>query len=162
MKKMVSGLLVLLLLCSLVSCTNGTAKDFTSNGMSITLTDAFRENTYEGYTVCYDSKDVAVFVLKESFSIQKGMNDWSIDDYAKLVYDANASKSPSNVSKEDGLVSMEYSFLNEQENQTYRYYATMFKGPDAFWLVQFACKQDAYDAKRQTFIDWAKTVKFDS
>ncbi len=162
MKKMLSGLLVLLLMCSFVSCTNGAAKEFTSNGMSITLTDAFRENTYEGYTVCYDSKDVAVFVVKEPFSIQEGLSDLSIDDYAEAVYEANASKSPSEISKENDLTSMEYNFLNEQENQTYRYYAAMFKGSDAFWLVQFACKQDEYDAKRQTFIDWAKTVKFDS
>ena len=160
MKKMISGLLVVLVLLSLVSCTGESAKKFTSNGMSIVLTDAFTECTLEGYTVCYDSKEAGVFVLKEPFSLRAGFSDLSIDDYAELVYDANASKSPSKISKEGGLTSMEYSFLNEEENQTYRYYTTVFKTSDAFWLIQFACKQEDYDAKRHTFIDWAKSIEF--
>ena len=162
MKKIISCLLAVLILFSFAACATGAEKEFTSNGMTLTLTDEFRETTYEGYTVCYESKDVAVFVLKESFSLQAGLGDMSIDDYAELVYKANASKSPSDISKEDGLISFEYSFLNEQENQTYSYYSAMYKGTDAFWLVQFACKEDLYEAKRPTFIEWAKTVTFDS
>lgn len=160
MKKILCCLLVVLFLFSLTACGGESAKEFTSNGMTVTLTDAFQETNYEGYTVCYESKDVAVFVLKESFSIQEGFGDLSLDDYAELVYAANASKNPSAVAKEDGLTVMEYSFLNQQENQTYSYYSAMFKGTDAFWLVQFACVEDKYEAKRDTFVEWAKTVEF--
>lgn len=162
MKRIISALLVALLMFSFVSCMGNSAKTFTSNGMSITLTNAFKENTYEGYTVCYESKDVAVFVLKEAFSLQEGFDEMSLDDYAELVYAANASKSPSKISKEDGLTFIEYDFHNEEENQTYSYYTVMFKGTDAFWLVQFTSKKEDYDAKRQSFVDWAKTVEFDS
>ena len=162
MKRIISALLVALLMFSLVSCVGESAKTFTSNGMSITLTNAFKENTYEGYTVCYESKDAAVFVLKEAFSLQEDMSEMSLDDYAKLVYSANASKSPSEISKEDGLTFIEYDFHSEEENQTYSYFTTMFKGTDAFWIVQFISKKEAYDAKRQNFVDWAKTVEFPS
>jgi len=162
MKKILSCMLVVLLLLSFAACGSNSVKEFTSNGMTITLTDGFKKTNYEGYTVCYDSKDVAVFVLKESFSLQEGLSDMSVDDYAELVKSANASKKPSAISKKNGLTSMEYKFLNEEENQTYRYYSAMFKGPDAFWLVQFACKEELYDAKKDTFIEWAKTVEFAS
>lgn len=160
MKKILCCLLVVLFLFSLTACGTASPKEFTSNGMTVTLTDAFKEASYEGYTVCYESKDVAVFVLKESFSIQEGFGDLSVDDYAELVYTANASKNPNAVAKEDGLTVMEYSFLNEQENKTYSYYSAMFKGTDAFWLVQFACVEENYEAKRDTFVEWAKTVEF--
>lgn len=160
MKKILCCLLVVSFLFSLTACGGVSAKEFTSNGMTITLTSAFKEISVEGYTVCYDSKDVAVFVLKESFSVQEGFGDLSVDDYAKLVHTANASKNPSAVTKEGDLTVMEYDFLNQQENQTYSYYSAMFKGPDAFWLIQFACKEDLYEDKKDTFIEWAKTAKF--
>lgn len=163
MKKIVSFLLIALLLFSFVACNIPvTAKDFSSNGMTITLTSEFKEANIEGYTACYESKNVAVFVLKESFSLFEGAEDMSIDEYAELVRKANSSKSPSEISKSNDLVSFEYDFLNEQENQVYSYISFMYKGDDAFWLVQFACKEESYGTLIQSFIDWAKTVKFDS
>ena len=91
MKKIISCLLAVLILFSFAACATGAEKEFTSNGMTLTLTDEFRETTYEGYTVCYESKDVAVFVLKESFSLQAGLGDMSIDDYAELVMITHAT-----------------------------------------------------------------------
>lgn len=158
MKKFVSLLLTALMLMSLASCMQAKPKDFSAQGMTITLTDAFKENTQPGYTVCYESSDVAVFVLKESFSLQPGADQLTLDEYAKLVRQSNASKSPSAVVEQDGFYSMEYTFLNEAENQKYAYFCTMFKGSDAFWLVQFACKEEAYDSQKDTFMTWAKTI----
>ena len=162
MKKIVSLLLAALLVFSLASCMGESPKEFTKDGMKITLTNQFTEATAEGYTVCYASDDVAVFVLKEPFTLQEGLADFSIDDYAALVYAANASKSPSEITKDGDLTVMEYSFLNEAENQTYSYYAAMFKSADAFWLVQFSCKQENYTTQKPLFVDWAKTVSFAS
>lgn len=162
MKKLLSLVLVLVLLVALVSCGKAQPKTFTSSGISITLTSAFKENTQAGYTVCYESSKVAVFVLKESFSIQPGVENLTLDEYAALVRQSNASKSPTEITKQDGFCTMEYNFLNENENQTYSYYCTMFKGPDAFWLVQFACKEGDYASYKDIFADWAKTVTFDS
>ena len=162
MKKLLSLVLVLVLLVALVSCGKAQPKTFTSSGMSITLTSAFKENPQEGYTTCYDSAKVAVFVLKESFSIQPGVENLTLDEYAALVRQSNASKSPSEITTQDGIYSMEYTFLNESENQTYSYYCTMFKSSDAFWLVQFACKEGDYASYKETFLNWAKTITFDS
>ena len=167
MKKRVSILLVfVMVLLTAVSCQKPDAepknKIFNSNGMTITLTDEFHESSYQGYTACYESSKVAVFVLKESFSLQEGFEDFTLDEYAELVLQSNSSKSPSAISKKDGLTSMEYKFFNENTNQTYKYFSVMYKGPDAFWLVQFACVENIYDAQKDSFVTWAKTVKFDS
>ena len=162
MKKILSLALALVMLVTFASCGEANPKNFSAQGMTVTLTDAFKENTQAGYTVCYESSDVAVFILKESFSIQPGVENLTLDEYAELVRQSNASRSPSAITKQDGFHSMEYTFLNEQENQTYSYFCTMFKGTDAFWLVQFACKEGDYDSYKDTFLGWAKTVTFHS
>ena len=168
MKKLLSSILVLCAVLSLVSCSilgpvhSAAPAEFSSNGMTITLTEKFRETSYSGYTVCYDSSEAAVFVLKESFSLQAGLKDETLDWYADLVRQNNSSKSPSEIAKADGLVSMEYEFYNAQEDVTYQYYTAMYKGSDAFWLVQFACKKELYNEYRPHFIKWAQSVDVSS
>ena len=160
MKKILSLLLALTMLFALTSCMQANPKDFTCEGMTITLTDRFKEANYEGYTVCYESSDMMVIVLKESFSLQAGLSDMTLDEYANLVRQANASKSPSELTKHENYQSMEYSYLNEQENQTYTYFSTMFKGTDAFWLIQFASREEDYASCKETFMNFANSVKF--
>ena len=162
MKKILSLVLTLVMLVTFASCGEANPKNFSAQGMTVTLTDAFKENTQAGYTVCYESSEVAVFILKESFSLQAGVENLTLDEYADLVRQSNASKSPTEIAKQDGFYTMEYNFLNESENQTYSYYCTMFKGTDAFWLVQFACKEGDYASYKETFLNWAKTITLHS
>ena len=64
MKKFLSLLLAVVMLFGLTSCMKVNPKDFTCEGMTITLTDRFQEANYESYTVCYQSSDLTVIVLK--------------------------------------------------------------------------------------------------
>lgn len=162
MKKIIALFLSLALLLSFSSCFEATPKKFSKEGITLTLSTAFRETAYEGYTVCYDSPEVAVFVLKEPFSLAEGFEDLTLEQYAELVHQNNASKSPAEIAVLDGITTMEYSFFNESKNTTFKYFATMFKGPDAFWLVQFACAEDNYEENKDSFLTWAKSVSFDS
>lgn len=165
MKKLFSLLLVAVMLLSLAGCFSTSVVDadeavFTKAGMEITLTEGFTETEMEGFTACYDSTEVAVFVLKEDFSSVTGFADLSLADYADLVHQANSSKSPDAITEVDGLTTMEYDFYNEEEGNNYRYFATMFKGSDAFWLIQFASLDADYEEYKPYFIEWAKTAKF--
>ena len=173
MKKFLSLLLLATLLLTFCACTSAAPKAFSSNGMTITLTSGFTETTQEGYTACYDSKDVAVFTLKEAFTGQlitvdgasgniKKDKDLTLNEYAKVVRTANISKNPSATKQEDGLTYFEYTFLNEQLNKTYSYFCVMYKASDAFWLVQFACLEGKYETLRPSFVEWAKTVSFEA
>ena len=162
MKKFLSLLLFATLLLTFCACTSATPKQFSAQGMTITLTSAFTETTQEGYTACYDSKDVAVFALKESFSLMQGMDKWSLQDYAELVLEANKDRAPQAIKEVEGLTTFEYTFLNEQLNKTYTYFCVMYKTSDAFWLVQFACLEGKYETLRPSFVEWAKTVSFEA
>lgn len=164
MKKLIALMLTVLMLLTFAGCDTSVldAKEalFTKAGMEITLTEGFKETEMAGYTVCYDSSEVAVFVLKEEFSAAEGFGDYTLEEYAALVYQANADRSPDAVTTTDGLTTMEYVFENEEDGNTYKYFSTMFKGPDAFWLIQFSCFEENYDEYKPHFIEWAKSAKF--
>jgi len=161
MKKVLSLALVLILMLSLVSCAPK-PKEFSKDGMTITLTNSFWEKAMDGYTICYDSRKDAVFVLKEAFSLFDGAENLTLDQYAEMVRKNNESRSPSEIKKEEGLTIMEYTFLNESNGTKYAYMTTMFKTSDAFWLIQFTCAESDYETHRASFIEWAKSVKFDA
>ena len=145
------------------SLLNRTAKEktFSSDGMTITLTDAFQKISVEPYTVVYDSQKAAVFALKEPFTLAEGLEAITLDQYAELVIQANDLK---DVEKKtlDGLPCLEYDFTNTESNQTFHYYIFPFKTGDAFWTVQFAALKGSGEIDPQQIAAWAKSITFDS
>ena len=80
----------------------------------------------------------------------------TLNEYAKLVITANSLTATA--AEEDGLVYFTYEKSNNGKD--YKYYATVFKGTDAYWLIQFACEVDDFDKFLPDFQKWAKSVKF--
>lgn len=136
------------------------AKDFSSNGMSISLTDEFIEIDVENYTVVYDSKNVAVFALKEAFALADGFQNYTLEQYGNLVL-KNNNLSASELQNLDGLTEFEYEFTNPNTKDTYTYFSFVYKADDAFWLVQFATLTENVDEYRAQILEWAKTVSFE-
>lgn len=145
----------------LFSMSKAKPKDFSSNGMSITLTDEFYERTMWGYTVCYDSSKAAVFALKEGFDLVEDFENASLEEYGALVLKSNNCDSSVKLQNDHGLTYFEYDFSNPETNETYSYFTVLYKTSDAFWIVQFTTLEDKMDSYRQQFIDWAKAVTFE-
>ena len=135
-------------------------KDFSSNGMTITLTYEFIQTDIENYTVAYDSKDVAVFALKESFTLVEGFQDYTLEQYRNLVLQNN-NLSSSKIKDKEGLTGFEYEFTNPDTKDVYKYFSFVYKSNDAFWLVQFATLADNVDDYSSRIFNWAKTVSFE-
>ncbi len=153
MKKALLLCVICLLLLSLTACSGVTT--YQKGTMSITLPKEFEELNPPDYTVCYNSEDVTVFVLRET------VKDTTLVEYAESVYNANAWLSPDPVTTVEGLTVMEYSYENLPAQTTIRYFATMFEDPTgAFWLIQFSCDGAFYEQYRPLFIEWAQTVSF--
>ena len=163
MKKILAFTLAFVMLFSMTSCLKsgfeGNEKTYTHDGMSITLTENFKEASFEGFTICFDSADVAVFCLKEAFTLAEGVEDWSLDYYAVLTLEANAAQNPT-LKDVDGMPVMEYTYKDEESGVTYAYFSAMYKSGDAFWAIQFACDADMYAENEETFVKWAKSVTF--
>ncbi len=157
MKKLTALILVAIMLLSLVACLEPKEKTFKKDGLEITLTSSFKETKIENYTVCYDSKKVAVYVLKESFSLLAGFEDKTLAEYGEMLRTANASRNPGVLKTEEGLTYFEYTFRNE--NVDFKYFTVVYKGSDAFWMVQFASREADYDDVKEDMIKWAKSVK---
>jgi hypothetical protein len=131
-------------------------KTFTCEGMSITLVGNFREVEYEGFTTCYDSNKVAIFALKEDFSLADGLEDYTIRQYGEAVIESNDFIA--SLKNSEGLTYFEYQGTS---NQVYNYYAFIFKTDDAFWLIQFATPESEAEEYEAKIFEWAKTIKFD-
>ena len=134
-------------------------KTFSSNGMVITLTDEFRETDIENYTVAYGSKNVVVFALKEAFTLADGFGDYTLEQYADLVVQANNVGS-AEIKNVEGLTHFEYSFTNPQTNDVYQYFSYVYKTNDAFWLIQFSTLNENVDEYVHQITEWAKSVEF--
>ncbi len=135
-------------------------KTFSSDGMTITLTDAFRETDIANQTVAYDSRKVAVFALKEAFSLADGFEDYTLDAYADLVQQNNGLTS-SVVKNTDGLKWFTYEYTNPDTKDTYQYVSFVFKTDDAFWLIQFATLEEDFEEYDAQIMEWAKTISFE-
>lgn len=161
MKKIISLFLVLATLLTFAGCSIKDRKDkvFTCEELSIVLNDGYVETQVEGYTACFDSSTVAVFVLKEEFSLMAGFEDYTLEQYADLVLQANSIRNPQRADT-DGLTCMKYSYFNTEKNQDYTYLASLYKSDNAFWMVQFVCESEDYPEHEAYFIERAKTVKF--
>jgi len=134
-------------------------KVFEESGLHITLTDAFRKESYPPYTVCFDSKDVAVFALREEFTLYEGLEDYSLKDYGEAVM-LNNSLDPKDLIEKDGLTYFTFDFVNTENSKTYAYYAFLYKTHDSFWMIQFATLKDSAEKLLPDFIQWAKSADF--
>ena len=136
------------------------AKTFSTDGMQITLTDAFQKSNYAGFDVCYDSRDAAVFVLKESFTLMDGFENYTLTEYGQLVLDANGFDSSVQLKQTDGLTYFDY-VAKGSDNADYYHFCVVYKANDAFWLVEFAVRESNAEDMVDTLIQWAKSVTFE-
>ena len=134
-------------------------KEFSSDGITITLDDRFTQTSVENYTVAFDSEDIAVFVLKEPFSLAEGFGDLSLDEYADLVVNSNSLTSDSKKISDDRIC-IEYDAVPAESGERYFYYSYLFKTDDAFWIVQFTTREDKVEKYYPKFEEWVKTVSF--
>ena len=140
--------------------TKASPKTFTTDGMNITLTDEFFESNPKGYTAVYDTKDIVVYTLKESFDILPAFKDFSIEEYGEMIAQVNSLGS-AEIKTADNLTYFEYDYTNEETKNSYHYVSFVYKAHDAFWFIQFATLAENAETFSPQIFDWAKTVKFE-
>ncbi len=160
MKKVIAVLVAAVMVLSLAGCELFPKEQpFSVNEMLITLTDAFTEAEFEGYTKAFDSRKAAVFVLREDKSLLNGV-ELSLAEYADLTRAANSSRGPGEIKNDDDLTYFEYESFGSDEQTVYSYFTALYESDSAFWLVQFAGERANYEKLRPEFIKYAKSVTF--
>ena len=163
MKKIIAAVLATITLISLVGCSSKDYKQlnkkFTKDGITLTLTKAFEENTVfsDGTAhATYVSNGATVVVLKDG-STSKSL---SAKEYAERWISANAKYSPAPLTEEKTFVSTEYKAY--QQDKAHIIYTAFYKSGESFWIVQFLCPEANYEEYSPYFAKWARKVKFEN
>ncbi len=133
---------------------------FTVEGMQITLHDQFEEFEANGFHAAYECEDLAILVLKEKFSLMEGFADYTLEDYGKLVRDNNKNVNPSELKTEQNFLYFEYDKVNTGTDDDFHYIVTMYKGNDAFWMIQYVIPAEKAEQTRADVFAWAASVIF--
>ena len=133
---------------------------FQYDTMQVTLTNQFRQKQFAGFTVCYDSRDVAVLVTQVKFAEVEGLEALSVEEYIAVLVENNAY--PSKAYTLDSLEYFEYQWENPDDGVTYHYFCPLYKTADSFWIVQFCTAQNKLEQYWDSMVSWAKSVTFTS
>lgn len=136
------------------------AKLFVEEGMQITLTDQFDRVNMDGFTVCFDSPNAAVFALQEKFALLPGSQDYTLEEYGELVLQNNNMDPSIKLKTNDGLTYFEYTFENRDLDKTFHYFCVLKKASDAFWMINFTVDEQNFETYRPAVIQWAKSITF--
>ena len=133
-------------------------QEFSKAGITITLTREFHEQEIVSQTAVFSSSKYIVMCLKEDFQSfeESGMStDMPLKQYALSVIENNALHT--NVEGDESRPFFVYS--REANGKDYTYWATVFRGSGAYWMVTFACETKNFASSRKQFVQWADTVK---
>ena len=130
-------------------------KDFSAQGMTITLTDEFRKYNDDNYIAAYDSENVAVFITKVDTD-----EDDSFAEYTEFLA-VYCGLTSDDVETADGLTHFTYTNVGSQNNVEYQYAVYFYETDDAFWAVEFATDKKDADDYAKDITEWAKSVRFE-
>jgi hypothetical protein len=131
-------------------------KTYTADHFSITMDAGMENEEIAGYDVCYRSRSVIVFGLREEKRLFP--EGTTLEDYGGYVLEANG-KTGTTLNRGDGFVWLEYTAA--PDGQEIYYLIACCQGEDAFWIVNFATPAENRDQYKDDFLDWAKTVEVD-
>lgn len=121
------------------------------NGIKLT----FREQKSEyGFDAYYNSPFCGVLVLKQPFSLQKGLKDETLTEYTENAMRNNGHDTQ--ILEKDGLVY--YRFSNPDPDYDMSGYSYSFKGSDAFYIIQFLYLTSDAEGLADTIHAFAKSV----
>lgn len=157
MKKLLCLSLSLILILSLLTACSAKPKDFSWDGLTVTLDSSFTE--LEGGSFASYFKMYVVVISKETFTELSDVDldpEMSLTDYAALVIEANEFEGEPQT--KDGITY--YNYKADSEGTEFTYMATVHRLGTAFWTVTFAAETEDYDKAEAQFIEWAKTVTY--
>ena len=159
MKKAISIALCLALVAVLFTGCIPDSREFTCQELTmdvpLLMQDVSSDSAYSSFAFALDSSKVAIFGIKEDFSIISGGEELSTMDYAKTVIEVNGHDSLAiSRSNEDYVY---FTFEANLEAGLFKYVAGCYKGSEAFWLVQFG--GPAVNFELETYLGYLDTVK---
>ncbi len=133
-------------------------KTFSEGPLSINLTTAFEEKEDEDFFVKFSSKDVAVYVDRNTDYKVRELQGIALTDYAKNISEQLFNNSPV-VKTENGLTMLAEEEILEN-GKALQYYVYFYKTLDSFWMVEFAVYSKNAPKYQEQIEQWASSVEF--
>lgn len=161
MKKIVVSVLALVLAgLLLVGCAEKyEPKDFMCGDLEIELTDGFEKKVSEKHKGYYLSKTMGVYVDEwqfDDFDDPEAAAEMDVDEFAEEIVDAGNYLTT--VKLEKGLTT--FSYREKLGGEKYTFCAFAYKSDEAFWLVTFFTRSEAFKDMEDTIFDYAWSVEF--
>lgn len=161
MKKLFCAVLSLVLVLSMLTACAAKPKDFSWNGLTISLDTSFKtvEIDQESASFANYFKMYVIIITYETY-----------DDLISFGYEANmtpaeygqisieANEFDSKVQTEDGITY--YTYTADIDGTEFTYMATIHGLGNAFWMVQFSTETKKFEKAKPQFLEWAKTVSY--
>ena len=132
-------------------------KTFIADGFEIVLTTAFTDS-YEDDTYYFGSNDCSVAVYEFDYMIHADITEMDEQQFLEKLQASGHFMPESKIVSEAGL-----KFIEEEAESVsgdIRSYFTVFvKGEESFFLFEFGCKTREYDEYRDSFFEWAGSIK---
>lgn len=144
-------------------------KDFTKDGLTITLTNRFEEDPEQAATLdcnaCYTSSSMAVVTIEVPFAmLGVSAGEISLDEYCELFREGLVTegtlKDVSELTHENGLTYLTCISTEDPEVDT-MCFMVFYETDDAFWVVELDCNESTYEKLKDTMIKYAKSVRFE-
>ena len=117
------------------------------------MDDVSSQKDFSAFTFTLDSDDMAVFGLKESFD-ELGTTELTLQDYAKLVMDAN--NLDGFATERSNYPYYYFRYTKDTDEGIYRYLGAVYQAKDGFWMIQIAAPMVEYD--ETAFFEYLDTV----
>lgn len=132
-------------------------KSFISDSFEIVLTTNFSDK-YEDGVYYFGSKDCSVAVYEYGYADHVTLKDMNSQEFLEVLKESGHFSSEAKIISESGLELIED--RAESNSGEIRSYMTVFvKGNESFYLFEFGCEIEDYEKLKESFIEWASTIK---
>lgn len=159
MRKLKCILLVIALFCSLFLVTSCKAKEkvFSESGITVTLTNKFKELDNQNFDVCYVSSKIGFAAIGDS-KTDLDMGDNQVEEYLSKVLVVNKKTDNVELFEEDDVKFYYSIYEASAEGKTFRYLIVAKEGKDKYYTINFWTLLDDFNKYKDELFKYAKTI----
>ncbi len=132
-------------------------KSFISDSFEIVLNTNFSDS-YEDGVYYFGSKDCLVCVYEYGFADHVTLEGKNASEFLEVLKESGRFATEAKLVSESGLEFVEDQ-AESNSGEIRSYMTVLVKGDESYLIFEFGCKNEDYSKLRESFIEWASTIK---
>ena len=142
---------------TLSSCASK-PKEFSSNGITITLTNKFKYGNDENVQVLLLTSKIG-FMGNGEYKTSVGVSDNQLEHYTQKVLNVSGKTADITNYDEDGVTFCYAYYTATAQNITFKYMLITKEGASKYYTMNFWSKESEFDEYKDQFFAWTKTIQ---